>query len=58
MNGGMKNINVPVQYQKGLAGHDKLRGHGRPVLSEQQGTKGLAGLFPALRSSMQGALHR
>ena len=31
MNGGMKNINVPVQYQKGLAGHDKLRGHGRPV---------------------------
>ena len=58
MNGGMKNINVPVQYQKGLAGHDKLRGHGRPVLSEQQGTKGLAGLFPALRSSMQGALRQ
>ena len=44
--------------QRTLSGIDKLRGHGRPVLSEQQGTKGLAGLFPALRSSMQGALRQ
>lgn len=49
---------LPVNKQRSLASADKLRGHGRPVLSEQQGTKGLAGLFPALRSSMQGALHR
>ena len=52
------NITAHVGKQRALAGIDKLRGHGRPVLSEQQGTKGLAGLFPALRSSMQGALHR
>jgi hypothetical protein len=49
---------LPVNKQRSLASADKLRGHGRPVLSEQQGTKGLAGLFPALRSSMQGALKR
>jgi hypothetical protein len=49
---------LAVSRQKSLATADKLRGHGRPVLSEQQGTKGLAGLFPALRSSMQGALRR
>ena len=49
---------LAVSRQKSLATADKLRGHGRPVLSEQQGTKGLAGLFPALRSSMQGALKR
>ena len=46
---------LAVNRQRTLASSDKLRGHGRPVLSEQQGTKGLAGLFPALRSSMQGA---
>ena len=46
-----------VQYQKGLVGHDKLRGHGRPVLSEQQGTTGLAGL--SLLCAVAGrALHR
>jgi len=49
---------LAVSRQKSLATADKLRGHGRPVLSEQQGTQGLAGLFPALRSSMQGALKR
>lgn len=49
---------LTVSRQKSLATADKLRGHGRPVLSEQQGTQGLAGLFPALRSSMQGALKR
>lgn len=49
---------LPVNKQRSLASADKHRGHGRPVLSEQQGTQGLAGLFPALRSSMQGALHR
>lgn len=49
---------LAVNRQRTLASSDKLRGHGRPVLSEQQGTKGLAGLFPALRSSMQGVLHR
>lgn len=49
---------LAVSRQRTLAASDKLRGHGRPVLSEQQGTKGLAGLFPALRSSMQGVLHR
>jgi hypothetical protein len=49
---------LPVNKQRSLASADKLRGHGRPVLSEQQGTQGLAGLFPALRSSMQGALKR
>ena len=49
---------LAVSRQKSLATVDKLRGHGRPVLSEQQGTQGLAGLFPALRSSMQGALKR
>lgn len=49
---------LPVNKQRSLASADKLRGHGRPVLSEQQGTKGLAGLFPALRSSMQGAMKR
>ena len=56
--GTSRNINTPVNVQKNLSGIDKLRGHGRPVLSEQQGTKGLAGLFPALRSSMQGALRQ
>ena len=49
---------LAVNRQRTLASSDKLRGHGRPVLSEQQGTNGLAGLFPALRSSMQGVLHR
>ena len=49
---------LPVNQQRSLGAIDKLRGHGRPVLSEQQGTKGLAGLFPALRSSMQGAMKR
>jgi len=49
---------LAVSRQRSLAAYDKLRGHGRPVLSEQQGTEGLAGLFPALRSSMQGVLHR
>lgn len=49
---------LPVNKQRSLASADKARGHGRPVLSEQQGTQGLAGLFPALRSSMQGVLHR
>ncbi len=49
---------LAVNRQRTLSSSDKLRGHGRPVLSEQQGTKGLAGLFPALRSSMQGALKR
>jgi hypothetical protein len=52
------NNSLAVGRQKSLATADKLRGHGRPVLSEQQGTQGLAGLFPALRSSMQGALRR
>jgi hypothetical protein len=47
---------LPVNSQRRLASADNIRGHGRPVLSEQQGTKGLAGLFPALRSSMQGVL--
>jgi len=56
--GTSRNINTPVNVQRNLSGIDKLRGHGRPVLSEQQGTKGLAGLFPALRSSMQGALRQ
>ena len=56
--GTSRNINTPVMAQRNLSGIDKLRGHGRPVLSEQQGTKGLAGLFPALRSSMQGALRQ
>ena len=51
-----RNINISPGRQMSLGGIDKLRGHGRPVLSEQQGTKGLAGLFPALRSSMQGVL--
>ena len=51
-----RNINIGAGRQMALGGIDKLRGHGRPVLSEQQGTKGLAGLFPALRSSMQGVL--
>lgn len=51
-----RNINIGAGRQMTLGGIDKLRGHGRPVLSEQQGTKGLAGLFPALRSSMQGVL--
>ena len=49
---------LPVNQQRSLGAIDKLRGHGRPVLSEQQGTRGLAGLFPALRSSMQGAMKR
>ena len=49
---------LPVSRQRSLASADKLRGHGRPVLSEQQGTQGLAGLFPALRSSMQGVLRQ
>ena len=49
---------LPVNQQRSLGAIDKLRGHGRPVLSEQQGAKGLAGLFPALRSSMQGAMKR
>lgn len=49
---------LPINKQRSLASADKARGNGRPVLSEQQGTQGLAGLFPALRSSMQGALHR
>ena len=47
---------LPVNNQRRLASADNIRGLGRPVLSEQQGTKGLAGLFPALRSSMQGVL--
>ena len=47
---------LPVNNQRRLAAADNIRGLGRPVLSEQQGTKGLAGLFPALRSSMQGVL--
>ena len=51
-----RNINIGPGRQMSLGGIDKLRGHGRLVLSEQQGTKGLAGLFPALRSSMQGVL--
>lgn len=53
-----KNISISPGRQMSMASADKFRGHGRPVLSEQQGTKGLAGLFPALRSSMQGALRR
>lgn len=56
--GSSRNITIHAGTQKALSGIDKLRGHGRPVLSEQQGTKGLAGLFPALRSSMQGALRQ
>ena len=56
--GAARNISMHVNTQRALSGIDKLRGHGRPVLSEQQGTKGLAGLFPALRSSMQGALRQ
>ena len=56
--GSSPKITVPVRHQRNLAGADKLRGQGRPVLSEQQGTQGLAGLFPALRSSMQGALRQ
>jgi hypothetical protein len=56
--GASRNITIHAGTQKALSGIDKLRGHGRPVLSEQQGTKGLAGLFPALRSSMQGALRQ
>ena len=51
-----KNISISPGRQMSMASADKFRGHGRPVLSEQQGTKGLAGLFPALRSSMQGVL--
>ncbi|MBK38589.1 MAG: hypothetical protein CMB45_06340 [Euryarchaeota archaeon] len=51
-----RNISIDTARQATLRGIDNLRGHGRPVLSEQQGTKGLAGLFPALRSSMQGVL--
>ncbi|MDB2565364.1 hypothetical protein N9X64_00445 [bacterium] len=47
---------LAVNRQRSLAASDKIRGRGRPVLSEQRGTKGLAGLFPALRSSMQGVL--
>jgi len=53
-----KNISISPGRQMSMASADKFRGHGRPVLSEQQGTKGLAGLFPALRSSMQGALRQ
>jgi hypothetical protein len=56
--GASRNITIHAGTQKALSGIDRLRGHGRPVLSEQQGTKGLAGLFPALRSSMQGALRQ
>ena len=58
LNGLTRNIAMHSRTQRTLSGIDKLRGHGRPVLSEQQGTKGLAGLFPALRSSMQGALRQ
>ena len=58
LNGLTRNITMHPRTQRTLSGIDKLRGHGRPVLSEQQGTKGLAGLFPALRSSMQGALRQ
>jgi hypothetical protein len=53
-----RNINIQPSRQLQLSGLDNHRRSGRPVLSEQQGTQGLAGLFPALRSSMQGALKR
>jgi hypothetical protein len=53
-----RNITIQPSRQLRLSGIDNHRRSGRPVLSEQQGTSGLAGLFPALRSSMQGALKR
>jgi hypothetical protein len=53
-----RNIDIQPSRQLQLSGLDNHRRSGRPVLSEQQGTQGLAGLFPALRSSMQGALKR
>ena len=53
-----RNINIPVSRQISLGSVDKTRGNGRPVLTPNQRTPGLAGLFPALRSSMQGVLRR
>ena len=53
-----RNINIPVSRQVSLGSVDKTRGNGRPVLTPNQRTPGLAGLFPALRSSMQGVLRR
>ena len=51
-----RDISIRQHDQRQLLAIDNRRGKGRPVLSEQQGTTGLAGLFPALRNSMQGAL--
>lgn len=51
-----RDISIRQHDQRQLLDIDNRRGKGRPVLSEQQGTTGLAGLFPALRNSMQGAL--
>jgi predicted GIY-YIG superfamily endonuclease len=56
--GVSRNITIHPTRQLRLSGIDNHRRSGRPILSEQQGTRGLAGLFPALRSSMQGALKR
>lgn len=49
---------LDVGRQRILSAADKGRSRGRPVQTEQQGAKGLAGLFPALRSSMQGVLRK
>ena len=52
-----RNINIPIGKQVQLTRQANMVSHA-PVLTQQQQGRPLAGLFPALRSSMQGALRR
>jgi len=52
-----RNINIPIGTQVQLTRQANMVSHA-PVLTQQQQGRPLAGLFPALRSSMQGALRR